>query len=65
MIATQQPSIQSPKFIDINTISHRFPATLKGLNIPATLLHNHSHYPTDHVLVYQNDFSEAIYKTKK
>jgi hypothetical protein len=55
--------IQSPKFLDINKIQHRFPEKLKGLNIPVTLLHNHEHCPPHFVLVYEKDFTQAIYRS--
>lgn len=52
-----KPGIQSSKFLDIRMISHRFPESVKGLNIPITLLHNHYHCPTNYVLIYINNFT--------
>lgn len=53
--------ILSSKFLDISSINHRFPEKIKGLGIPVTLLHNHSHAPKNSVLVYQKDFSISTY----
>lgn len=59
------PGIQSTKFLDINTLEHRFPEKLKNIGFPVTLLHNHPHCPTDYVLVYEDNFTKSTYKPRK
>jgi len=59
-----QFGLQFSQFVDINKVEHRFPEDLKGCGFSVTLLHNHHHCPTDFVLVYQKDYSEAVYLSK-
>lgn len=40
--------LQSVKFLDIDKLTHKFPADVQDLGIPVTLLHNHSHAPQNH-----------------
>jgi hypothetical protein len=65
MLTLQQPEVHSHKFLIINTLEHRFPEELKGLGIPVTLLHYHSHCPPNYVLVYQDNFMKSEYLSRE
>lgn len=65
MIEVARPGIQSNKFLDIESLEHRFPSSLRGLGIPVTLLHNHGHCPADYVLVYTDDYSVSTYTPRQ
>lgn len=55
--------LQSVKFLDIDKLTHKFPADVQDLGISVTLLHNHSHAPPKSFLVYKKDFSISTYET--
>jgi hypothetical protein len=53
--------INSDKFLDINSLEHRFPEEVAKIGFATALLHNHDHASPNSYLVYRNDFTEAEY----